>query len=106
MYVQPWMTADEIQEAVQSAVAANPTGPDGRPATVQTIYLRYIRDVIPLQSPGAVFSLQRDGVLSAQRLGCPECMRWHASHSPWVWLCHINPSHGCAGAISTSDSRP
>lgn len=45
MCVQPWMTADEIQEAAQSAIAANPTGPDGNPATVQTIYLRYIRDV-------------------------------------------------------------
>ena len=54
MCVQPWMTADEIQEAVQSAVAANPTGPDGRPATAQTVYLRYIRDVraraVPLGS--------------------------------------------------------
>lgn len=44
--VQPWMTADEIQEAIQTAIATN-TGPDGQPATVQSVYLRHIREVKP-----------------------------------------------------------
>ncbi len=48
--VQPWMTADEIAEATQTAVATN-MGPDGQPATIESIYLRHIREVrpIPLQ---------------------------------------------------------
>ena len=57
------MTADEIQEAVQSAVTANPTGPDGRPATAQTVYLRYIRDVRALAVLLGYKALQHDGVL-------------------------------------------
>lgn len=44
--LQPWITADEVVEATQTAIAAN-TGPDGRPATIQTVYLRHIREVRP-----------------------------------------------------------
>ena len=44
--VQPWMTADEIAEATQTAIATN-FGPDGQPATLQSIYLRHIREVRP-----------------------------------------------------------
>jgi len=50
--VQPWMTADEIQEAIQTAIANN-VGPDGRPATIQNIYLRHIREVRRAQSSKA-----------------------------------------------------
>lgn len=50
--VQPWMTADEIQEAIQTAIANN-VGPDGRPATIQNIYLRHIREVRRVQSSKA-----------------------------------------------------
>lgn len=38
------MTGDEIQEAFQSAAATN-TGPDGQPATILNVYLRYVREV-------------------------------------------------------------
>ncbi|CAL5227476.1 g10453 [Coccomyxa viridis] len=41
----PWMTADEIAEATQAAIAAN-LGPDGQPATIHSIYLRHIREAL------------------------------------------------------------
>jgi hypothetical protein len=42
--MQPWITADEVNEAIESVLAAS-MGPDGSPATLDNIYLRQVRDV-------------------------------------------------------------
>lgn len=44
--MQPWMTADEINEAIDTVLATS-TGPDGAPATLDNIYLRQVREVDP-----------------------------------------------------------
>ena len=42
--MQPWITADEVNEAIETVLATS-TGPDGGPATLDKIYLRQVRDV-------------------------------------------------------------
>lgn len=42
--LQPWITADEVNEAIESVLTSS-QGPDGGPATLQNIYLREVRDV-------------------------------------------------------------
>ncbi|KAK9916287.1 hypothetical protein WJX75_000940 [Coccomyxa subellipsoidea] len=41
----PWITADEVNEAIESVLAAS-MGPDGSPATLDNIYLRQVRDAL------------------------------------------------------------
>ncbi len=48
--LQPWMTGDEINEAIEAAVASS-TDAAGNPATLATVYLRHIREVRRGASP-------------------------------------------------------
>ncbi|BDA41065.1 probable single-stranded DNA-binding protein at N-terminal half [Coccomyxa sp. Obi] len=41
----PWMTADEINEAIETVLATS-VGPDGAPATLDKIYLRHVREAM------------------------------------------------------------
>ncbi|CAL8466651.1 g6187 [Coccomyxa elongata] len=41
----PWMTADEINEAIETVLATS-VGPDGAPATLDKLYLRQVREAM------------------------------------------------------------
>lgn len=69
MDAQPWISGDEVNDAIED-VLANQMGTDGGPATLETMYLRQVREA---------------------RLPCPNLL-WHAlvvagMHQLHEWRC-------------------
>lgn len=80
--MQPWMTADEVNEAIEHVLATS-VGPDGAPATLVNIYLRQVREVDHLPVP-IVPALARQ----QSHHGMWLMYDWNSNHITFMyWVC-------------------